>query len=74
MSKSNTRELERANAVDEAVGRLNAALRLVKDHDCTRDAYADARENTGGYDVGMIQDTLEGIRNRLHAVANGEVQ
>jgi hypothetical protein len=48
---------------EESAYRLNVAIRLLNHHECS-DALSNA-DDEGGYDVAIIRDTLEGVRDAL---------
>ncbi len=55
------------DACEEAAQRINVVIKMLGHHDCKEDDRAD--DTTGGYDLSILGEALEGIRNMLQASA-----
>ncbi|HXG57078.1 MAG TPA: hypothetical protein VNJ03_17000 [Vicinamibacterales bacterium] len=55
------------DACEEAAQRINVVLGMLRDHDCRADD--GAIDGTGGYELSIMADALEAIRNLLQKAA-----
>jgi hypothetical protein len=55
------------DACDEAARRINVVIRLLSEHSCSEDIHSP--ESGHGYDLSMMRNALEAIRDSLLASA-----